>query len=987
LYPVRQSRAHMKQKPMLRFLILAFLSLVGFTHTTWATHLRAGEITVTRDNCSALTFTIKVTVYIDLTSPVKFGGPEKDGLDVLDFGDGKRKIIPEQPTIPRPDLGENIGIAEFKWRHTYGGQGTYKISYREPNRNPNVVNMINSVETTFYIETEITIDGAVGCNDTPILKIPPVDVGCVGVAFQHNPGAFDPNPQDSLSFELVIPFRDRNQTVAGYEDPNNPSFYSGNYNEGNEDQNGAPTFSINPIDGTITWDAPGSVGEYNIAFIIVEWREVFGKWERIGFVRRDMQIAIKDCDNERPDLIIPNDTCVVAGTTLEAIIFGIDIPNSAGKIDKVKIEAFSEILEPSFIGPATISPNPGVFLPTIPKPAELAFSWKTDSMHIKDQPYQIVFKITDDGSPKLVTFKTWFVKVVAPEPVWKNATVDPAKRHVALSWNDYFDNASTMQVWRRIDSFVYEPANCETGIPESLGYELIGEVDPDTEIFTDTNRGKGLNVGAQYCYRLVALFPLPQGGESYMSDEICIDPILADAPVITHVTVKKTSKTDGEIRISWRSPFEIDPIQFPPPYEYKVWRSETFTGASPLVEVNPGTTNDTTTLDTTIDTKEKVYSYLVELYSPALGSTPVDTSAVASMVQLDIKSKEKQLDLSWSAFVPWSNQSQAYPRHLVYRGLEEGGEAGLILIDSIDVTANGFIYLDSGQYNDTPLEEDKVYCYRVMTLGTYGNPEIDEPLENFSQMACAQPSDDEPPPPTCLPQTKIANLLSCEEYLADKEKCGNNSFANKLIWGRAKPIECGGEILGYRVYISSSTNGEFLPVIFQGGQTITKDTVYEDTGLSSFAKCYKISVVDRSGNESALSEAICNDNCPYYELPNVFTPNGDGCNELFSAYSERSVTGEETSTSLECQPTETLNCARFVKEVKFKVYNRWGQLLYDFESVQGGTSEKTIYIDWDGRDNAGNMLASGVYYYAADVSFNTLDNQEQTIKGWVHLMR
>jgi hypothetical protein len=975
----------MKQKAMFRFLIIAFLLIIGFAQASLATHLRAGEITVTRKNCTDLTFRILVRVYVDTESTVSFGGPREEALDVLYFGDGKTFIIPEQPNVVF-DATQNIGYAEYTVEHTYGGPGQYLISYREPNRNKDVLNMINSVETTFYIETELVVGGTIGCNSSPKLRIPPIDKGCVGVAFQHNPGAYDPDG-DSLSYELVIPFRDRNQSVAGYKEPVDRSFYSNNYNQANEAQDGIPTFSINAVTGTITWDAPGAQGEYNIAFHIVEWRIIQGEWQRIGYVRRDMQIVIEDCDNERPDLIIPGDTCVVAGTTLDAIIQGIDFPNSEGNIDKVKIEAFSEIFDQGFGGRATVFPAHDFST----QPFNLNFRWNTVCADVKDQPYQIVFKITDNGKPRLATFKTWFVKVVGPEPVWNNTNVDLAKRHVVLNWNQYAcNNASVMQVWRRIDSFVYEPANCETGMPESLGYSLIGEVSPSARTFTDTNEGKGLSVGAKYCYRLVALFPLPQGGESYMSDEICIDPIRVDIPVTTHVTVEKTDVTAGEIRVSWRSPFEIDRIQFPPPYEYKVLRSETFTGTGPFVEVSPGTTADTTSLDNNINTLDNVYSYIVQLYSktqtnpiPAL----VDTSAVASMVQLDIKSKAKQLDLSWSAFVPWSNQSQTYPRHLIYRGLEQNGEAGLILIDSVDVLANGFIYLDSGQYNSTPLEDAQVYCYRVKTRGTYGNPAIAEPLENFSQMACAQPSDTLAPPPTCLPPTQVANLLSCEEYLAKAETCGANSFANKLIWNRAKPTECGGEILGYRVYSSLSSNGEFLPVVFQGGQTITKDTVYNDTGLASFAKCYKISVVDRSGNESALSEAICNDNCPYYELPNVFTPNGDKCNDLFSAYSDRIVTGE--GTSAECNPSETANCARFVRAVKFKVYNRWGQLLYDFESVEGSTSEKTIYIDWDGRDNNGDMLPSGVYYYAADVTFDTIDpdNREQTIKGWVHLMR
>ena len=57
----------------------------------------------------------------------------------------------------------------------------------------------------------------------------------------------------------------------------------------------------------------------------------------MGYVRRDMQILVDDCDNLRPDLILPPDTCVVAGTILDETILGIDPDN-----DDVKIEAFSE---------------------------------------------------------------------------------------------------------------------------------------------------------------------------------------------------------------------------------------------------------------------------------------------------------------------------------------------------------------------------------------------------------------------------------------------------------------------------------------------------------------------------------------------------------------------------------------------------------------------------------------------------------------------
>src|SRR5690606_35623926 len=153
----------------------------------------------------------------------------------------------------------------------------------------------------------------------------------------------------------------------------------------------------------------------------------------IGFVRRDMQIIVDDCDNVRPDLEVPDDVCVEAGSTLDATIFGAD-PDG----DSVKIEAFSEILELAPAqSPATVSPFPARFAkPT----AELQFHWDTTCAHVKDQPYQVVFKITDKSptGSRLVTFKTWNIRVLGPEPEWVSATTDLASRSANLQWNPYF---------------------------------------------------------------------------------------------------------------------------------------------------------------------------------------------------------------------------------------------------------------------------------------------------------------------------------------------------------------------------------------------------------------------------------------------------------------------------------------------------------------------------------------------------------------------
>jgi hypothetical protein len=169
--------------------------------------------------------------------------------------------------------------------------------------------------------------------------------------------------------------------------------------------------------------------------------------------------------------------------------------------------------------------------------------------------------------------------------------------------------------------------------------------------------------------------------------------------------------------------------------------------------------------------------------------------------------------------------------------------------------------------------------------------------------------------------------------------------------------------------------------------TNVRDTFFVDTNLPSFARCYKISAVDRSGNESELSEQFCFDNCPYYELPNVFSPNGDCYNPSFSAYGNVSL--DENSFDPCGEKRDILNirskCARFVEKVSFTVYDRWGKELYKYQS--GG--ERTIYINWDGRDNSGGEVPGGVYFYVADVTFDVVDpaQKNKTFKGWVHLLR
>ena len=123
--------------------------------------------------------------------------------------------------------------------------------------------------------------------------------------------------------------------------------------------------------------------------------------------------------------------------------------------------------------------------------------------------------------------------------------------------------------------------------------------------------------------------------------------------------------------------------------------------------------------------------------------------------------------------------------------------------------------------------------------------------------------------------------------------------------------------------------------------------------LDTHSKKYIVRVTDTSTTcwDSAvyIVQAIYPDTC-YYGIPNVFTPNGDGLNDVF-------IPNMDDCTDLKL----------------FVIYNRWGEKMFETNEKKG----------WDG--NYKNHLAPyGVYVYY--IEFNTLWGI-RIYKGSVTLIR
>jgi hypothetical protein len=913
------------------------LFLLALAPLTKASHLRAVEIEVIGD-CNSATVEIIVTAYVNFFGTnVQFGGDDA----ILDFGDGTSVLVPETAyEVIEADL--HVGKAQYRITHSYANYGRYKITYSEPNRNAGIINFSASENTPFFTESVILLEAGV-CNSLPYLMALPIDNGCTGVAFSHNPGAIDAEA-DSLSFELATPKKAVTTEVTDYLFPNESTFYSRagiDYDHANEEQDARPSFSVDPISGTLTWDAPGLPGEYALAIKVTQWKRhaTTGAWYEAGYVIRDMQIIVEDCLNKRPRLDVPLTVCLIAGNTLI-----LNIPATDADHDDIVTQVYSDLL-PDTAARLRVEPANGVIQSTNPPhdTASIKIIWETSCTDVRRKPYRIVFKISDrpPEGPRLATFYTLDVKIIAPQPEYENISVNPVTKQVDVNWKDYpCQNAVAFQVWRRVSHFEYQADDCEIGMPPFLRYQLRAEMPGTSSGFTDTD----LAIGSQYCYRIVALV----GDErvpSVISLDTCFIPKPAEAPVIVNVSVEHTNSSKGQVLVRWTRPFDIDPDQYPPPYQYRVLRMNV-PNSSPLEPVTQ-TITDTVFIDSQLNTAGNIYQYMVELYVPALTTEPVDTSSHASSVFAETRSGHAEITITWQANTPWYNYSQQYPYHWIYRS--DSFEGPFDLIDSVDVNHSGFEYKDTGKYRDLGLTSSQYY-YKVLTSGTYGNRKILEPLENFSQITRGSLLDTIPP---CAVSPSIRET-ECAQFA-----CDGSDYSTTLEW-----VATCDDVVAYEVFVKDPESEGYRKI------ATTSSSAFVHKNINSLNKCYRIVSLDQAGNRSDSSAAVCNSNCINFKLPNVITPGlKDHRNDYLTTFRE--------------SDNNRFDCARSVQSVRLMIFSRWGDQVYT--ATIGGDA----LIFWDGRNSHGQEVASGIYFYHADVIFDTSDvaRRSQRIRGWVHVLK
>ena len=445
----------------------------------------------------------------------------------------------------------------------------------------------------------------------------------------------------------------------------------------------------------------------------------------------------------------------------------------------------------------------------------------------------------------------------------------------------------------------------------------------------NNNGGAGLTHGVSYSYMVVAYYA--DGSESIASANSC-QQLVQDVPIITNVSVVTTDPINGSIWTHWIKPLgtlsNLDTITNPPPYEYRLMRARGFTGSLTFDSVFSYTyaaywqLTDTGFISTDLNTQDNPYTFRIDFYSNGLLKGSTNT---ASSVYLSTSSSDNTVNLVWQQFVPWINY-----RYDIYREITTSGSFVFV------TSTSSLNYIDTGLINGVD------YCYKIVSYGQYSDTALPRPLINDSQIKCEIPLDKTPP---CQPDFYVAS------------DCGR--MQNTIVWTNPNTY-CSDDAVKYNVYFSPSADGplQLIYTTIDISELIfvhTDNTTYP--GLLSVAGCYTITALDTFANESIILKKVCVDNCPIYELPNVFTPNGDGQNDLFIPLPYR-----------------------YVKDIDIMIYDRWGLKMFE-------TTDPDIL--WDGKNVSTKMMCSdGTYFYVCTVNEIHLEGiVPRVLKGFIQLIK
>ncbi len=295
-------------------------------------------------------------------------------------------------------------------------------------------------------------------------------------------------------------------------------------------------------------------------------------------------------------------------------------------------------------------------------------------------------------------------------------------------------------------------------------------------------------------------------------------------------------------------------------------------------------------------------------------------SDIATSVFAHATGRNRRVNVQWQFSQPWKTEGFA-----VYRKKTWQSD-----FDSV-------FYTNLTSFTDTNVRNDTNYTYKIKAFGRHYNNRIKlAVLENWSQETQAMPQIDTP----CRQKMNL-DFTECKPA------------KNGLSW--MPEDDCLDENPKYQLYYQPSKSEPFR-ALFNEPQS---ENTFIHINMMSNVGCYYVISSNIKNLYSAPSDTVCIDfqQCMQYELPNVFTPNGDGINDVFKAL-----------------PNE------YSGEFTIKIFNRWGNVVFE---------SKDSDFEWDGANRTTKQPCSdGTYFYVAELILQGLeDTHKEILKGSITLLR
>lgn len=355
-------------------------------------------------SCQGNTYDIIIHYTLNTASDIILGSDPE-----INFGDGNIKRFELYSDYVL--INDNQRYYQHTFRHTYPIPGSYKISVRIFNRQANIANMTNSINTPLYFQNQFILDPIIGCNSTPHIENITFPISKFEDSYEFDFSVFDLE-NDSVSFALTVAKQDEEIATLNY-------FIPTEYEESNTRK--ISKITIDPFSGYHFWSTKHTKGNYCIVIKMEEWRKIEGDYYKISESYIDYTTLLYETINNAPEITNLQDTAIVIG---ENYINDIKLYDPEG--DSLQMLVYGDFVQ---------------LFKNLPKneytyhygPQNYSISFQPPPEDVRSKPYKLLISGTDKNEDQSLN-KTRSMHVWITD---REHQPDPPKNMLAQALNQY----------------------------------------------------------------------------------------------------------------------------------------------------------------------------------------------------------------------------------------------------------------------------------------------------------------------------------------------------------------------------------------------------------------------------------------------------------------------------------------------------------------------------------------------------------------------